>query len=327
MDFRQKIGTTIVGGVARAAQAWSPIGEHLLQGLTVFLFHDVCEAPSAFQTRYGLVTHPDVFATQLEWIARTFEIVHPSLLLRQDLTGVLPQRAAIITFDDSWAGTFEVAFPLLERMGIPAVAFLNMATVLGEPDIAAMTTWHALEVERATGIPVPRSPLPIPSDLAPTGPFQKYRELPEFLEFQGPTARPELLAAYDGHANLSFASHMFDHRHAKMMTIQEFCLSFELNEAHLARYRNSLPLLAFPFGTPGVHFEAVHAQLAKELGAVRVFSSHSCTNRIPPGPWLDRVELPAECNDAQSLMEATCKGWVRNVFRRPNRILKRSTAT
>ena len=191
-----------------------------------------------------------------------------------------------------------------------------MATIFGEPDISALAAWHALEVERATGMPAARWSLPDPADLAPTGPFRRYRELPEFLQFQGPTATPELLARYEGHSGFVFGNHLFDHRNAMTMQSGEFCTSFKRNEAHLARDRNSLPLMAFPYGNPRVNFDDALVSLAKELGAIRVFLSHSCTNRVPPGAWLDRVSLPVGSSDRQSCMEAACRGRVQDFVRR-----------
>ena len=47
----------------------------------------------------------------------------------------------MITFDDSWAGVFRLALPLLAERGIPALCFVNMGTVAGDPDLAALTRY------------------------------------------------------------------------------------------------------------------------------------------------------------------------------------------
>ena len=121
VSLRPMVGEAVVGGIAHAARRWGPLRHRLLQGLTVFLFHNVSETSSPFLSRYGLTTHPYVFASQVQWIARTFEVVHPACLVEDDSTLSLPSRAAVLTFDDAWAGTFEVAFPI-QQMGVPESA-------------------------------------------------------------------------------------------------------------------------------------------------------------------------------------------------------------
>jgi peptidoglycan/xylan/chitin deacetylase (PgdA/CDA1 family) len=64
-------------------------------------------------------------AAQLELLGRTYEFVS-----REDLVSAvggeraLPERACVVTFDDGLRCQFELALPVLERLGIPAIFFL-----------------------------------------------------------------------------------------------------------------------------------------------------------------------------------------------------------
>ena len=105
------------------------------RGLTVFLFHDVTDFPSPFQSAVGVATPLWIFQQQVEWIARTFEVVGTDRLESgQDL----PSNAAMLTFDDSWAGTFSNGLPILEKFSLPATAFMNFCGIDERVDATAL---------------------------------------------------------------------------------------------------------------------------------------------------------------------------------------------
>jgi peptidoglycan/xylan/chitin deacetylase (PgdA/CDA1 family) len=65
-------------------------------------------------------------AGQLEQLGRTFEFVsRDQLLAAVDERAPLPEHACLVTFDDGLRSQFELALPVLERLGVPAVFFVS----------------------------------------------------------------------------------------------------------------------------------------------------------------------------------------------------------
>jgi peptidoglycan/xylan/chitin deacetylase (PgdA/CDA1 family) len=64
-------------------------------------------------------------AAQLELIGRSFDFVsRDELLAAVAGDGVLPERACVVTFDDGLRCQLELAVPVLERLGVPAIFFV-----------------------------------------------------------------------------------------------------------------------------------------------------------------------------------------------------------
>jgi peptidoglycan/xylan/chitin deacetylase (PgdA/CDA1 family) len=93
--------------------------------LLVVMYHGVTEnqydPPVWTQLPHG------IFRGQLEYLDRHYHIITLA-----DLTAAilgkksLPQKPALITFDDGLKNNFSVAFPILREMGLPATIFLTI---------------------------------------------------------------------------------------------------------------------------------------------------------------------------------------------------------
>ena len=83
-------------------------------------------------------------AAQLELIGRSFEFVsRDELLAAVAGEGTLPERACIVTFDDGLRCQLELAPPVLERLGVPAIFFVP-AKPLAEQRALYVHKVHAL---------------------------------------------------------------------------------------------------------------------------------------------------------------------------------------
>ena len=94
--------------------------------------------PDGYQTvpilcyhRFGarsskLTTTPAAFAAQMDYLARNGYHVLPLSHIDDFLAGrvPLPKKSVIITIDDGYRSTFDVAFPILRKHGFPATVFL-----------------------------------------------------------------------------------------------------------------------------------------------------------------------------------------------------------
>lgn len=246
----------------------------LTRGLSVFTFHDVTDNPSPFQTAADVATPTEVFRSQVEWIARTFDVIDP---VRIGGSGSLPSNAAVITFDDAWSGTFTNGFAILDELEVPAIAFLNYCGVDHGVDATALA---AFERGFEAGFPDMSHRHDRPAD-------------PDsFRAFQGELVSESTINGWDGHPRFWFGSHLYWHVvsiGAKRTELEE---SYQRNAERLAELDNGIRFVSFPFGQPGDHFDDSHVATIQRLGAERLFSARSRVNRGPLAYLVDRTSMP-----------------------------------
>jgi len=123
-------GSVVAAGVTRGRAHSSAVskpksGQH---GGAILMYHDAFAdtqtdlAPSPYNVS------PEVLATQLCWLKKTYDIV--------DVDGWLScsdRRGKVaVTFDDGYASAFSAVVPVLESLGITATFFLNGALIEGQ---------------------------------------------------------------------------------------------------------------------------------------------------------------------------------------------------
>jgi len=95
---------------------------------------------------------PEAFERQLAFLARR----RYRVLSLGDVAGSLadgrgfPRRAAVITFDDGYAETHTIAWPLLKRFGFTATVFVTP----GEVGLAGFATWEQVAEMARDGITI-----------------------------------------------------------------------------------------------------------------------------------------------------------------------------
>jgi peptidoglycan/xylan/chitin deacetylase (PgdA/CDA1 family) len=104
--------------------------------LTVVGYHRIADAddPDLKGFAGNVSAAPEAFADQLDWLGRHFEVVGLEDVLGWLVDGAhLPDRAALITFDDGYHDNLDVAAPLLATRGMPATLFLTTGPTDGGP--------------------------------------------------------------------------------------------------------------------------------------------------------------------------------------------------
>lgn len=95
--------------------------------LTVLLYHRLLASNRCEQGRYPAVVSATQaqFENQMAFVARHFHPIDVARLLDwlSGRTG-LPPRPLLITFDDGYRENLDLAWPVLQRFGLPAVLFL-----------------------------------------------------------------------------------------------------------------------------------------------------------------------------------------------------------
>jgi peptidoglycan/xylan/chitin deacetylase (PgdA/CDA1 family) len=97
----------------------------------ILCYHNVVAGDDDSTGAPGLHVRLDRFEKQVRWLADHYAVVSLREFVRQRSARTSPPLAAI-TFDDGYAGIFEHAAPLLDRLGIPSTVFV-VAEAPGRP--------------------------------------------------------------------------------------------------------------------------------------------------------------------------------------------------
>lgn len=99
--------------------------------LLVFNYHRIrSNRPTSFDDElFGLTLRQ--FREQMEWLRRSrIPILSESELLEAIARGeALPRRSAMITFDDGYRDNYELAYPILRGLEVPAIFFIPTGAI------------------------------------------------------------------------------------------------------------------------------------------------------------------------------------------------------
>lgn len=306
--MRSRVKTSVLRGAGMVGTA-ARISHR--SGLVIFLFHNVSDVPSDFEERLGLATPRETFARQLDWICRRYEVLHPDELDSHSL----PRRSALLTFDDGFRGAFEEALPLLEKLGVPAVLFLNLGVASGEKNAAAVSTF--LEERRPSLINVghgsrTRAMHTATPDLvtrAVGGLSSEERKA--FDQFAGKYATIDDIEAWDGHPLFRYANHLWNHYFGPALSHRALCEQYMRNDAELRRFRAFVPWFAFTNG----RYDRRTLQVVRDLRPRHAFTGLPLRNR-GASSLLHRVELNATHSSHLLLTGALTVGPVLGMVRK-----------
>lgn len=101
-------------GISRACHA---------EQLLIVMYHGILPKRRAWD--HWCQIPADEFRWQIEYLKRHYEVLPLSEIVSRRLDGnPLPRRCAAITFDDGLRNNFEVAFPILRDLNVPATMYL-----------------------------------------------------------------------------------------------------------------------------------------------------------------------------------------------------------
>jgi peptidoglycan/xylan/chitin deacetylase (PgdA/CDA1 family) len=217
--------------------------------------------------------------------------------------GALPPDAAMITFDDAWAGTYREGLRILRERGLPALCFVNMGTVAGDPDLAAIRRFERDHAPRADALLTARLDAAAGTRVLEEA-RARYAGDAGFAAYQGETATQEDLVRAAAAGNVWFASHLYHHWDLREIDQDLFHASYERNAEALSTYPNHVPAFATPHGfAGGAGLDPV--AMAAQAGARVLFTGTGNQNRVVDSPVIDRLALPPEPADEQAWWYAT----------------------
>ncbi len=260
--------------------------------LTALMFHRVLPAadPQRQASFDEYVLTPAQFAAALDVAARLFQVVPLDRVLDHLEGGpALPPRAALLTFDDGWRDTLEVAAPILQRHGLPAVVFVPPLAV-GH----ALPFWQErLLLAARTGAADPTTlatlaqGLGLPATATPEALAGRLTDLSRAR--RAPLALPE---AEDGTRHMltaeelrrlpalgiAIGAHGLDHE--ALTTVEDPAAHLRESRAMLSDLAGQdISAMSFPHGrqSPAI------LRHAAEAGFRALFSSDSHATALPPG--------------------------------------------
>ncbi len=92
----------------------------------ILMYHRIYEARP---DPWLLCVKPDHFSEQMEYLNQNFHIMSLNMLVHSLLSGKIPKRAVVLTFDDGYVDSLWNAKPILEKYEIPATVFVTSGYV------------------------------------------------------------------------------------------------------------------------------------------------------------------------------------------------------
>ena len=143
----------MTGGFALARHA-------MHRHLRVLAYHGLWTTPG-FQYGDRLFISPEQFERRMTWLRRSR---YPVLALDDAITalasGTLPANSVVITIDDGWKSTFTHMLPVLERLQLPATAYVTTWYVDNQSPILNVALNYVLQRSAVPGFvcPMPAGP-------------------------------------------------------------------------------------------------------------------------------------------------------------------------
>ncbi|MEZ4713580.1 MAG: polysaccharide deacetylase family protein [Caldilineaceae bacterium] len=131
---------------------------------------------------YHRLGEPAVFEAQMCYLAENYHAVSMHELAQVQMGGhTLPPRSVMVTFDDAYQDFAEVAWPIMQRYGLPAAVFVATAF----PDQPARVFWWdrleaaTMQTERRDELATPLGDLPL---AVPTQRLSAYKKLRDYIK-------------------------------------------------------------------------------------------------------------------------------------------------
>lgn len=97
----------------------------MLPDVSIVLYHNISANKCPLTSQLGISTRPEVFRKHIEYYKKNFDFISEDDLL----SGRLPRKALLVTFDDAYRSVLNVAAPLLKEVNAPSIFFIIPSTV------------------------------------------------------------------------------------------------------------------------------------------------------------------------------------------------------
>jgi hypothetical protein len=317
--INSEIVTRIVGGTYGLMSSL-----FLHSKLTIFVYHDVTTQPSEFSQTYNLNVSPEIFDRQIRFIKKNFNVINIDDLLDSNI----PNKAALITFDDGFKSVFYNAIPIMTKYNVPCLILLNMEPVQGKIFWSGLITYlctknddyvEYLQKLKNTNIDNTALFLCCSKDVVEDYLKHNVEDYEStILDYVGEFANSSDLENETNNELVFYGNHLYNHYVPLLMSDEELLDSFNKNRDELRCFSNQRSVFAFPFGQPGTCFSEEQVQLLYKAGAKKIFYSYGDTNNNSMNKILDRMALTSNHNSCAKIWMQVLLGQIRGLFYRSN---------
>jgi peptidoglycan/xylan/chitin deacetylase (PgdA/CDA1 family) len=90
--------------------------------LTILMYHAIISKPLTVHD--WCFVDLSSFISQIQYLKKNFELLSLSDAVRRLKNGKISRPTAVVTFDDGFQSNYDLAFPILREVGVPATIFL-----------------------------------------------------------------------------------------------------------------------------------------------------------------------------------------------------------
>jgi peptidoglycan/xylan/chitin deacetylase (PgdA/CDA1 family) len=294
----------LLAGILCSSGAIGALRLHRRSSLTVFNYHRIRRGRLATPFDAGVFgPSVEMFELQMRWLKESADVVSEADVLDLARSGrPIPGRCAMVTFDDGYIDNYELAFPVLRALDLPAIFFIPTRSIeqrtLGWWDIISYLVKRCAKdrvIFRAGSLPTAspadraatiRQLLRLIKSTRGTSTEQVLNELSRACEVELPARDEqssqlmtwEQIEEMSG-KNMAVGSHT--HSHGVLSTMDEEAQLSEMKrskEILEARLHHEVRSLSYPVGGDA-HFTGATKDAAHAAGYVMAFSFRNRVNR------------------------------------------------
>ena len=267
----------------------------------IFLYHEISYEPSIFAEENNLNINPKTFEHQIKWIKKRYNIIDPLDLLKSEkIERKNNRQKALITFDDGSISVLKNAAPILRKLGLKALFFLNMKPVEGGQFWAGKIQ-YLLKNDNKFNLLMQKKY----SHKENIFLYINEEDLKSVSkEILAELSNKKLRKYYGNFANINqlndnsdvfiYGSHLYDHYNASNLSEYELKIQIEKNKNSLSKINGYYQFFSYPFGQPNTCFNESTNKILIESGVKKIFYSYGGSNlsleniilnRISPGEF------------------------------------------
>jgi len=242
----------------------------------VFLFHSISDNPSKSYQSNALHVKLNNFKFQIDYIKSNFNIISPL-----DIDKKYTKPAALITFDDGLLDYYTNAVPILNKLNVPSINFINFYSV--ENNFNIKLAKNFLKIKKISYVDKSDKEYNeqslFESDKYKL--FLKTNDLyDEFIIFQGNFLSLKELSEFENYSNVYIGNHLYEHFRATKIDDNLKKYQYQTNKIKLQKYKNYLDYFSYPFGRYNIDYNKDTDKLFKNLAVKKIFYADFINSKI-----------------------------------------------
>ncbi|MBL8483669.1 MAG: polysaccharide deacetylase family protein [Rhodocyclaceae bacterium] len=266
-----------------------------------------------------------LFEARVRMLRDTCNLLSLTEALDRLAEGSLPERAAVVTFDDGYADNHDIAMPILHKLGVPATFFIAtgflgggimfndqvVEAVRGAQEAVLDLAWLGLGKVPVAGLDAKRAAIERILPIVKYLPFDARREAGQRLAREAGVKYPvDLMMTHEQvramhRGGMEMGGHTRNHPILAGLDTEAARAEIENGKADVEDVLGRrIDLFAYPNGKPGVDYTVVHAALARAAGYRCALSTatgsvgagadlYQLARFMPwgPGPWRYQAQI------------------------------------